>query len=148
MEKFGFKELSTVEHRLLQNVNYFNRLKRKVVILLIIFIISLLLFLSFSLSSSTFKMQSSQTLLRSCQSFLLIFIIICPFFIFLLVRNGRYVYLTCSYKNRVNKILKQFSLQLRNDTKCRIEFDHSKDGMSNINYNYCLFKSESKTRNN
>lgn len=137
MEKVGFKEISVVEHRLLQNVDYFQRLRRRVIILFALLVVCVLACILVYLVAIPWSLA----LQRSCYSVLVTGISGCLFFIFLALRNGRHVYLTCSYRKRVNQILRQFSLNLDGE----LQFEPV-EGMPNANYNYSLYKMQSKTR--
>ena len=140
MEKFGFKEISIVEERLRQNVIYFEKIKRRVIVLVSVFCCCItLIFIS-----QLFIPSKKITFLRTFYTILITCMVCCAFFVYLSLRNGRYLYLKKSYRNRVNKILKQYSLSLTDDSHASIQFDSCL--IPNVNYNYNLYKLEAESR--
>lgn len=141
MEKFGFREISVVEERLRQNAMYFGKIWKRVIVLSVIFLLS-----AFGMICShiCFNDGSFTLMVKTALALLLCTMFCCLFFIYLTLRNGRWLYLKRSYRSRVNKILRQFSLELLNDGKGTVQFDRNL--LPNVNYNYNLYKLEARSR--
>ena len=141
MEKFGFREISVVEERLRQNAMYFSKISKRVIVLSVIFLLSAfgMICIHFCFNASSFTL-----IVKTALALLLCTMFCCLFFTYLTLRNGRWLYLKRSYRSRVNKILRQFSLELLNDGKGTVQFDRNL--LPNVNYNYNLYKLEAKTR--